>query len=64
MFRPLILLLVAAILAGCGIDKADIEAETPPLQIGNGTTPADSTEFLFDPDGINLVVGFLSLIHI
>jgi hypothetical protein len=52
------LLALAVALAGCGIDKADIKAETPPLQIGTGTSPADSTEFLFDPDGLNLVVGF------
>lgn len=58
MSRPLILLAFVAIITGCGIDKADIAAETPPLQVGNGTTPVDSTEFLFDPDGINLVVGF------
>jgi len=51
-------LIVAVIIAGCGFDKADIPAETPPLQLGRGTTPADSTEYLFDPDGLNRVVMF------
>lgn len=59
MSRILIALFVlAAIAAGCGFDKADIEAETPPLQIGSGTTPADSTEYLFDTEGLDLVVMF------
>jgi hypothetical protein len=43
---------------GCGFNQADIPVETPPLQVGPGTTPADSTEFLFDPNGLDLVVGF------
>jgi hypothetical protein len=52
------LIALAATAAGCGFDNADIAAETPPLQLGTGTTPVDSTEYLFDPAGIDLVVGF------
>lgn len=55
----MVLLFVAAVASGCGIDKADIAAETPPLRLGYGTSPVDSTEYLFDPDGLDLVVAFL-----
>lgn len=55
--RALLLPLLA--LAACGIDKADIGMDTPPLlQREEGTSPADSTANLYDADGLDLVVNF------
>jgi hypothetical protein len=52
-------ILLVALLVACGIDKADIGTDTPPLiQRDEGTSPADSTGGLHDPDGLDLVVNF------
>ena len=60
MIRAAVLLLVAVSFgSGCGFDDKETLVETPPLRVTpQGTVPADSTEYLFDTDGINLVVGF------
>ena len=55
---PLVLFLLV-FAQGCGIDNADIGTDPPPLFVRTeGTAPADSTENLFDPDGLPIVVNF------
>lgn len=54
-----LLLLIALIAAGCGFDESGVAIETPPLRLRPpGTVPADSTELLYDTDGLSLVVMF------
>ena len=58
--RPLLTILpLLAFAQGCGIDKAEIGTKLPPLFVRpEGTAPRDSTENLFDPKGLALVVNF------
>jgi hypothetical protein len=49
----------AAAISACGFDHADIGAEVPPLVARpEGTSPRDSTLYLYEPDGLSLVVNF------
>ena len=55
----MLLLGLAGLVASCGIDKADIGVETPPLLLRReGTFPADSTRFTHDAQGLNIVASF------
>lgn len=58
--HPLLLaILILAFAQGCGIEGADIGTDQPPLIVRTqGTAPRDSTENLFDSDGLSLVVNF------
>jgi hypothetical protein len=60
MIRAAVLLLVAVSFgSGCGFDDKETLVETPPLRVTpQGTVPADSTEYLFDADGLDLVATF------
>jgi hypothetical protein len=52
-------LLLLAFVQGCGFDNADIGTDPPPLIVRTqGTAPRDSTENLFDPEGLSIVVNF------
>lgn len=59
MDRRLAFAVLLPLVAACGIDKADIGVDTPPLLVrAEGTVPADSTAHAYDADGLDLVVGF------